>query len=121
MNEKACLHREAPASPDLDVGQRQPDFSPQNRPRQQGKFFFRGAEKLYVRGVTYGTFRPDDKGVQFPDAAQVDADFTLMVSHGINTLRTYTVPPRWLLDFPCTGRQLEYIQAGPGLAPARPR
>ena len=29
------------------------------RPEVRGKFIFVGEEKLYVRGVTYGTFRPD--------------------------------------------------------------
>jgi hypothetical protein len=28
------------------------------RPSVRGKFFFVGNEKLYVRGATYGTFRP---------------------------------------------------------------
>ena len=32
------------------------------RPSARGKFIFIGEEKLYVRGVTYGTFRPDDDG-----------------------------------------------------------
>jgi hypothetical protein len=31
---------------------------PHVRPRARGKFVFLGDEKLYVRGVTYGTFRP---------------------------------------------------------------
>ena len=64
----------------------------------QGKFLFLGAEKLYVRGVTYGTFRPDDEGNEFPGAERVEADFAQMVANGINAVRTYTVPPRWLLD-----------------------
>ena len=29
------------------------------RPRAEGKFIFVGEEKLYVRGVSYGAFRPD--------------------------------------------------------------
>jgi hypothetical protein len=28
------------------------------RPKVQGKFLFVGDEKLWIRGVTYGTFRP---------------------------------------------------------------
>ena len=28
------------------------------RPRVGGKFLFAGEQKLWVRGVTYGTFRP---------------------------------------------------------------
>ena len=68
------------------------------RPRVQGKFIFVGEEKLYVRGVTYGTFRPDRNGDQYPARAVVERDFALMAANGLNAVRTYTVPPRWLLD-----------------------
>jgi GT2 family glycosyltransferase/ABC-type nitrate/sulfonate/bicarbonate transport system ATPase subunit len=51
-----------------------------------------------VRGVTYGTFRPTEDGVDYPPAKQVDGDFAGMAAAGFNTVRTYTVPPRWLLD-----------------------
>src|SRR5262245_60828468 len=68
------------------------------RPRAAGKFLAVGDDKLYVRGVTYGTFRGDASGYEFPDRARVERDFALMARHGINAVRTYTVPPRWLLD-----------------------
>jgi GT2 family glycosyltransferase len=71
---------------------------PSGRPRARGKFLFLGEEKLYVRGVTYGTFRPDARGDEFPDPTQVERDFALMATHGVNAVRTYTVPPRWVLD-----------------------
>src|SRR5438552_16186423 len=32
------------------------------RPSARGKFVFVGDDKLYVRGVPYGTFRPDEDG-----------------------------------------------------------
>jgi hypothetical protein len=51
-----------------------------------------------VRGVTYGTFRPDDETDDFPRYEAVAEDFASMAAHGINSVRTYTVPPRWLLD-----------------------
>ena len=70
----------------------------QPRPRVQGKFIFVGEEKLWIKGVTYGTFRPDDTGLQYPQAEQVARDFEQMAASGINAIRTYTVPPRWLLD-----------------------
>lgn len=64
-----------------------------------GKFIHIGGEKLWVKGVTYGTFRgKGSTGGGFPDAQAVEADFTAMAATGINTVRTYTVPPRWLLD-----------------------
>ncbi len=68
------------------------------RPVVRGKFIFVGKKKLYVRGVTYGTFRPDADGDQFPRCEIVEHDFALMTANGINAIRTYTVPPLWLLD-----------------------
>lgn len=69
-----------------------------SRPTRRGKFLFVEQQKLYVRGVTYGTFRPDDHGDQFPPPPVVAKDFAQMAARGINAIRTYTVPPRWLLD-----------------------
>jgi GT2 family glycosyltransferase len=68
------------------------------RIRARGKFIHATREKLYVRGVTYGTFRPARDGHEFPEPQVVERDFAHMVSCGLNALRTYTVPPRWLLD-----------------------
>ena len=62
-----------------------------------GKFFRSGAAKFWLKGVTYGTFRPDETGVQYRRDA-VEQDFAAMAANGINTVRVYTVPPRWLLD-----------------------
>ncbi len=64
----------------------------------KGKFIYVGDEKFYIRGVTYGPFRPDDQGCQYHDPGTVDRDFAQMAANGINAVRTYTVPPRWLLD-----------------------
>ncbi len=69
-----------------------------SRPRVLGKFIYVGNEKFYVKGVTYGTFCPDQNGDQFPIEETVDQDFRLMSENGINTVRTYTVPPLYLLD-----------------------
>src|SRR4029453_19585961 len=57
-----------------------------------------GGEKLYVRGVPYGTFAPDTDGRLFPPERQVDDDFRAMASIGVDAVRIYTSPPRWLLD-----------------------
>ena len=68
------------------------------RPHVAGKFIYKGDEKLYIRGVTYGTFRPGPDGREQHDPLQVARDFVQMRDTGINTVRTYTVPPRWFLD-----------------------
>jgi O-antigen biosynthesis protein len=64
----------------------------------RGKFLYLGEEKLYVRGVTYGTFAADPQGDQYGTPENVASDFAAMAASGINAIRTYTVPPRWLLD-----------------------
>lgn len=69
-----------------------------SRPEASGKFLCAGGGKLFVRGVTYGTFRPGPDGRELHDPAVVERDFASMAAHGINALRVYTVPPRWLLD-----------------------
>src|SRR5919199_278007 len=68
------------------------------RPCVQGKFIFCGNEKLYIRGVTYGPFRPDADGGEYHSPDVVERDFAQMAANGLNAVRTYTVPPRWLLD-----------------------
>jgi GT2 family glycosyltransferase len=64
----------------------------------KGKFLFIGEQKLYVRGVTYGTFVPDENGDEYPSPDVAERDFSAMADVGINSIRTYTPPPRWLLD-----------------------
>src|SRR5437868_2164355 len=68
------------------------------RPHAGGKFLYLGDQKFYVRGVTYGTFRPDADGGEYHSPDVVERDFAQMAANGINAVRTYTVPPRWLLD-----------------------
>jgi O-antigen biosynthesis protein len=64
----------------------------------KGKFLFLGDKKFYIKGVTYGTFKPDESGIQFPKPEVVESDFARMVQNGINSVRTYTVPPHYVLD-----------------------
>src|SRR5438093_11731854 len=68
------------------------------RPTVRGKFLYCRDQKLWVRGITYGTFRPDEWGNEFHDPVRVKRDFALMSEAGMNALRTYTVAPRWFLD-----------------------
>ena len=68
------------------------------RPSVGGKFLVIGKEKLYVRGVAYGPFRPEPDGSQYHTPERVAQDMAQMASRGINAIRTYTAPPRWFLD-----------------------
>jgi glycosyltransferase involved in cell wall biosynthesis len=70
----------------------------QTRAYVKGKFLYIGKNKFYVKGTTYGTFAPDETGSQFPCKETVRKDFALMAEHGFNSVRTYTVPPKYLLD-----------------------
>jgi GT2 family glycosyltransferase len=63
-----------------------------------GKFFARGARRLRVQGVTYGPFAPNKDGEPFPAVPAVRGDFARMKGAGINSVRTYHVPPEWLFD-----------------------
>ena len=73
---------------------------PLSRPRPVigGKFLF-SARKLYIRGVTYGAFRPDADGNEYRDLDIIERDFAQMAANDINTVRIpHTTPPRSLLD-----------------------
>src|SRR5436190_23902495 len=70
-----------------------------HRPAVQGKFLVVGDRKLYVRGVTYGAFRPDANGNEYHDLDIIERDFAQMVASGFNAVRIpHTMPPRALLD-----------------------
>jgi len=72
--------------------------APAPRPRVCGKHLFVGGEKLWIRGVTYGPFRPGADGEPYPPAAVVEWDFRHMRASGLNAVRTYAAPPRRVLD-----------------------
>ncbi|MBD0291470.1 MAG: glycosyl transferase, partial [Thermoleophilia bacterium] len=68
------------------------------RPYVDGKFLAIENERVWLRGVTYGTFAPDREGARFGTRERVRDDFAAMAANGINAIRTYTAPPRWFLD-----------------------
>jgi O-antigen biosynthesis protein len=69
------------------------------RPRVSGKFLYVGNEKLWVRGVTYGAFRPDVHGNEYHNLDIIERDFAQMAASGLNTVRIpHTMPPVSLLD-----------------------
>jgi glycosyltransferase involved in cell wall biosynthesis len=63
-----------------------------------GKYFSLDGNVFRMRGTTYGTFLPRPDGEPFPDRSQVKADFAAMVDVGLNVVRTYTAPPRDVVD-----------------------
>ena len=62
------------------------------------KFLFVGDHKFFVKGVTYGPFKPDEQEHYLGRPAQVDVDLAMMREIGINVVRIYHAPPRWFLD-----------------------
>lgn len=68
------------------------------RARAVGKFFFTGDRKFYLKGVSYGPFRPGADGAPFPSDEKLRRDLRLMRELGANTLRTFTPPPIRMLD-----------------------
>ncbi len=69
-----------------------------SRIRAVAKFFFEGDRKFFVKGVTYGPFKPDAEGNYLGRPEQVDVDLALMRQVGINVVRVYHAPPGWFLD-----------------------
>jgi len=69
-----------------------------SRIRPVAKFFFEGDRKFFVKGVTYGPFKPDAEGNYLGRPEQVDRDLALMRQAGLNVVRIYHAPTRWFLD-----------------------
>lgn len=83
------------AVPGADSPQGTPGDVPP-RPTVRGKSLYVGDQKLTIKGITYGPFSSEpDGGFNRETAAN---DFEHMAAAGINSVRVYTPPPRWLLD-----------------------
>jgi GT2 family glycosyltransferase len=63
-----------------------------------GKFFRLGADKFFVKGLSYGPFAPDAAGRTFASREQTEADFQQIQSAHANLVRVYHVPEPWFLD-----------------------
>ena len=86
------------APPDADIA---PDLTlvrPPERVSVDGKYLSLDGRPFHVRGVTYGSFAPRADGELFPERARVRSDFRAMSDAGLNTVRTYSVPPADVLD-----------------------
>ena len=69
-----------------------------NRIAVDGKHFRRGTATYRVKGVTYGSFASRADGALFPNPDQINRDFAAIAGAGLNTVRTYTLPPADLWD-----------------------
>lgn len=66
--------------------------------RPVAKFFFEGEQKFFLKGVTYGPFRPDAEGHYLGSPASAAKDLAQIRELGLNVVRVYHPPPRWFLD-----------------------
>jgi hypothetical protein len=71
---------------------------PQERIVVDGKFLRLAGKTFRIRGATYGSFERRGDGELFPESTVVQADFRAMRAAGLNTVRTYTVPPPDVLE-----------------------
>ncbi len=63
-----------------------------------GKHLALDGTPFRVRGATYGSFVARLDGEPYPEPTQVKHDLTAMADAGLNTVRTYTLPPPELID-----------------------
>jgi GT2 family glycosyltransferase len=75
----------------------------------EGKFLARGSQRLRVCGVTYGPFACGSDDQPFPTPWRVEDDFARMRAAGINAIRTYHVPPDWLLELAAESEIAVYL------------
>jgi O-antigen biosynthesis protein len=66
--------------------------------RSFGRSFCLNADKFFLKGVTYGPFSLSRNGAAFPEVSTIEIDFALMSELGVNSFRTFTPAPSWLLD-----------------------
>ena len=78
------------------------------RIRAVAKFFFEGNRKFFVKGVTYGPFKPDAQGNYLGRPEQVDVDLAMMREIGLNVVRIYHAPPKWFLDL-CAAAEIRVL------------
>src|SRR3569833_10081 len=63
-----------------------------------GKFLLVNGQRFWIKGVTYGTFSPNEEGEPYPPLDQVRVDFEQMRRAGVNTVRLYTPPSTAMAD-----------------------
>lgn len=87
--------------PEMDSAQRivPPDVASRStRPEVDGKFLKVNGERFWIKGVTYGSFSPNDEGEPYPPFPRLKDDFARMSDAGINTVRLYNAPSQRIAD-----------------------
>ncbi len=70
-----------------------PPVIPGSRVVTAGKFLqLADGTPHFVRGVSYGPFKPNSRGEPFPEDAQLAADLRHIAALGLNTVRLYELP-----------------------------
>jgi beta-galactosidase/beta-glucuronidase len=73
-----------------------------------GKFLqLAGGAPFFMRGVSYGPFKPNSRSEPFPEDAQLASDLRHIASLGFNTVRIYELPtPAMLREVESNGLRL---------------
>lgn len=69
-----------------------------DRVQVHGKSLAIDGRRMRINGVTYGPFALNAAGEPFPAAERVQRDFGMMHATGINSIRTYHLPPEWVME-----------------------
>ncbi len=70
----------------------------QARVRVAGKFFARGGRRVFLNGVSFGPFAPNERGEPFPADGQLARDFAHIRTLGFNAVRLYELPSELALQ-----------------------
>jgi glycosyltransferase involved in cell wall biosynthesis len=92
------IHRATESRPSGTHTIERPDSRKTLGPTVDGRFLNVQGCRFWIKGVTYGTFRPNPDGEPFPSRSRVRDDFSKMRDAGVNTVRLYSPPPDWLAD-----------------------
>src|SRR5690348_10397044 len=63
-----------------------------------GRHLQKSGRPYHARGVTYGSFQPRFDGSPFPERSVIKRDLDDIARVGLNTVRTYEVPPSDLFE-----------------------